>query len=61
MPVILNPMNYDLWLDPVVQEAGRLETLLRSYPSEDMVAYPVRTMVNNPANDNPGCIEPERK
>jgi putative SOS response-associated peptidase YedK len=61
MPVILNPTNYDLWLDAAVQEAGRLQALLQPYPSENMVAYPVRTMVNNPANDDPGCIEPERK
>jgi len=61
MPVILNPTNYDLWLDPGVQEAGQLQALLQPYPSENMVAYPVRTMVNNPANDEPGCTEPERK
>ena len=61
MPVILNPTNYDLWLDPAVQEAGPLQSLLQPYPSENMTAYPVRTLVNNPANDAPGCIEPEQK
>src|SRR3990172_8404093 len=33
MPVILNPANFDLWLDPAVQEAGPLQSLLQPYPS----------------------------
>jgi putative SOS response-associated peptidase YedK len=58
MPVILPPEHYDLWLDPGVQEAGLLQPLLRPYPFEDMMAYPISTWVNRPANDGPRCIEP---
>ncbi len=61
MAVILDPGDYDLWLDPTVQGVERLQPLLRPYPSEEMVAYPVSTRVNNPANDEPGCIEPQRQ
>lgn len=59
MPVILAPEDYDLWLDPGVQNAERLRQLLRPYPPEEMKAYPVSKRVNNPAaNDTPECIEP---
>jgi putative SOS response-associated peptidase YedK len=58
MPVILNPKDYDLWLDPAVQKREALLPLLRPYDAEAMVAYPVRPVVNSPANDSPLCIEP---
>ena len=58
MPVILSPTDYDRWLDPSIQEPAVLQTLLRPYPADEMTAYPVSTLVNSPANDNPGCIEP---
>ncbi len=61
MAVILAPEDYDRWLDPAIQEAERLQLLLRSYPAEAMTAYPVSTRVNNPANDHPECVEPNRK
>jgi putative SOS response-associated peptidase YedK len=59
MPVILNPADYDVWLDPKVQDMQRLEPpLLVPYTSEVMAAYPVSTRVNSPANNDAGCIEP---
>lgn len=58
MPVILAPEDYDLWLDPGVQEPELLHPLLRACPSENMHAYPVSKWVNNPRNDDPRCIEP---
>ena len=57
MPVILNPTDYDRWLDPSIQEPAVLQTLLRPYPADEMMAYPVSTRVNNPANDSPECVE----
>jgi putative SOS response-associated peptidase YedK len=57
MPVILNPAEFDLWLDPKVQDVKRLEPLLVPYTSEAMAAYPVSTHVNSAANDDAGCIE----
>ena len=57
MPVILPPETYDLWLDPAVREAEQLLSVLLPYPTEDMEAYPVSRRVNNPSNDEPGCVE----
>ncbi len=58
MAVIMASADYDLWLDPAIQEVDRLQPLLRPYPSEEMKAYAVSTRVNNPANDHPECVEP---
>ncbi len=57
MPVILPPAAYATWLNPQT-DALTLQSLLVSYPAEDMVAFPVTTMVGNPRNDSPRCIEP---
>jgi putative SOS response-associated peptidase YedK len=57
MPVILSPASYDQWLDPTVQQAEPLKTLLRPYPSEELLAYPVSTLVSNPRHDAPDCLE----
>ena len=56
MPAILAPDDYAAWLDPAVQEPAQLLPLLRPYPSEAMVAYPVGTLVNSPTNDVPECV-----
>jgi putative SOS response-associated peptidase YedK len=57
MPVILDPNNYELWLDPDVKKPELLQPLLRSYPTEEMTAYPVSKVVNKPSNDSVECIE----
>jgi putative SOS response-associated peptidase YedK len=57
MPVILDPNDYDLWLDLEVQKPELLQPLLRPYPSEEMMAYPVSKAVNKPSNDNAECVE----
>ena len=56
MPVILDPKDYELWLDPEVQKPEPLQQLLRPYRSEAMTTYPVSTQVNNPINNSPDCI-----
>jgi len=57
MPVIIEPPDYDLWLDPGPNpESAR--HLLRPYPAEKLAAYPVSTRVNSPRNDDPQCIAP---
>ena len=57
MPVILEPADYDVWLDGEVQSAETLKDLLKSYSSEKMTACPVSKHVNSPKNDDPECIE----
>jgi putative SOS response-associated peptidase YedK len=58
MPVILQPQDYELWLDPEVQEPQRLQPLLRPYSAEEMETYAVSRYVNSPDNDDPRCIDP---
>jgi putative SOS response-associated peptidase YedK len=57
MPVILSPDDYDLWLEPDFHGQEKLQSMLRPYPSDDMVAYPVSTLVNNPKNESSQCVE----
>ncbi len=58
MPVIVDPQDYDLWLDSQVQTPQTLQQLLRSYPAAAMTAYPVSTLVNNSRHNSPECIVP---
>ena len=58
MPVILDREARALWLDPSPRSPDQLNHLLVPYPAEEMVAFPVSTRVNNPANDDAGCIQP---
>jgi putative SOS response-associated peptidase YedK len=58
MPVILPAAAYDAWLDPGEPPASTLSALLKPYPAGEMTAYPVSTLVNSPANDLPGTIQP---
>lgn len=57
MPVIVAPEDFAIWLDPGPRPENGLH-LLRPYPAEKMVAYPVSNLVNSPANDTPACIAP---
>ena len=55
MPVILEPADYDRWLDPSQPDA---QALLRPCPDDWLEAYPVSTRVNTPRNDTADLIEP---
>jgi putative SOS response-associated peptidase YedK len=55
MPVILDPADYDRWLDPGVPGA---EELLRPCPDDWLEVVAVSTRVNNVRNDDAGLIEP---
>ncbi len=57
MPVILPSDEYDLWLDPEFEDTKKLEKMLRPYPPDEMEAYPVSTLVNNPRNDMKECAK----
>ena len=58
MPVILQPQDYDEWLDSSVQKADPLLHLMRPFDGAAMQAIPVSTVVNNPRNEDPACVEP---
>lgn len=58
MPVILPRDLYDAWLDPDNDDRKELLSMLASYPTKEMEAYPVSRRVNRPANDEPGVLKP---
>jgi putative SOS response-associated peptidase YedK len=58
MPAILDPQVYTDWLTPEEIDPSRLGKLLKPYPGDDMIAYPVSRLVNSPENDLPECIQP---
>jgi putative SOS response-associated peptidase YedK len=57
MPVIIDPVDYDMWLD-VQTPADQLLHLLRPYHASRLAAYPVSTAVNRVQNDSPECMVP---
>ena len=57
MPVILDPVDYDAWLDPQSTNPAQLDYLLQPYVGE-LVATDVDPIVNNVRNDVPQCVEP---
>ncbi len=59
MPVLLSRSTYPLWLDEQV-EMQELIGLMKPYPQEELLAYPVTQKVNSPANDNPELIEEKK-
>jgi len=60
MPVIIDRLSANHWLDPAVSHPGTLSILLQSLPSELMDTYEVSRLVNDPHNDSPACIMPAR-
>jgi putative SOS response-associated peptidase YedK len=58
MPVILDPKDFDLWLDPKIDDEAKLQPLLVPHAVEGFEAFPVSRMVNSPTNDVADCIAP---
>jgi putative SOS response-associated peptidase YedK len=58
MPAILQAKDYATWLDVRNADLERLVALLGPYPSDQLVAYPVSTLVNSPRNNSIECIQP---
>ncbi len=58
MPAIAPEDAFDLWLDPHAALADLQAMLIKPYPSELLTAWPVSTMVNHPAFDEPALIDP---
>ena len=58
MPCILDPKDYDMWMDPDLTDSQQLLSVLRPYSAERMAAYPVSRAVNSPRNQGPQLIEP---
>jgi putative SOS response-associated peptidase YedK len=58
MPVILDPDNYDLWLDPGMKNVAAASELLKPFDARLMRCYPVSTRINHVANDDEECSAP---
>ncbi len=59
MPVILEPKDYDRWLDPGDPARPPID-LLRPYPAERMRAWPVDDRVGNVRNNDADLLEPAK-
>lgn len=58
MPVILEPKDYEQWLDPTPQTPANLLPLIQPFSTTKMSAYAVSTLVNKPSNDLAECVVP---
>lgn len=58
MPVILDPADYDLWLDPLATDPSLVEPLLRSLPDDALTFVAVGRAVNTVGHDDPSLIVP---
>jgi putative SOS response-associated peptidase YedK len=57
MPVILDPKDYDRWLEPGDPQQPPID-LLRPYSAELMSAWKIGPDVGNVRNNRPGLIDP---
>lgn len=46
MPVMLDPSDYDLWLDPGMKDTSAVAQLLKPFDATAMRCYPVSSRVN---------------
>jgi putative SOS response-associated peptidase YedK len=53
MPLILAPKDYDQWLD---KECDPVD-LIRPFPDNAMVTWPIATRVNKPENDDAAILD----
>lgn len=56
MPVILEPQNYEQWLDPSEPDLGELQKLLKPYPVEKMARREFAKAVNNSKNKDEATL-----
>ena len=58
MPVLLQPSQFDAWLDPQNQDTGELKSMLKPLATDLMQARAVGTAVGQARNEGPQLIEP---
>jgi putative SOS response-associated peptidase YedK len=56
MPVILDRKDEKQWLNE--NDTTLLFSLLKPYPEQEMIAYPISKLVNSPFNDSPDVMNP---
>jgi putative SOS response-associated peptidase YedK len=55
MPAIVQKEDIDTWLTGTIEQA---KGVLKEYPSDMMVAWPVTSRVNTPRNNDPELVQP---
>jgi putative SOS response-associated peptidase YedK len=60
MPVILNEKDEDAWLN-INTPLKQVLKLLKTFPAQETISWPVSKLVNKPANDKPSLIEPVKR
>ena len=55
MPVILEPKDYRRWMEPASFERPPVD-LMRPFPAQSMIAWPVSERVGNVRNDDPELL-----
>ena len=55
MPVILGKGDYDVWLDPGMQNVAAISEMLKPFDPSLMRCYPVSTRINHVGNDDEEC------
>ncbi len=58
MPVIIDPKDFDHWLDPREHDSSKVVPLLRPAAGSVLEMHPVSKRVNTPKNDDATLIEP---
>jgi putative SOS response-associated peptidase YedK len=58
MPVILQPEQFDAWLDTDNHDTAALKAMLVPCRADLMAAYPVSPAINSGRAEGPACIEP---
>ena len=58
MPVLLAPDRWASWLGEAAATDGELKAMLKPYPCENMVFWPVDRRVGNVRNDSPDLFTP---
>jgi putative SOS response-associated peptidase YedK len=55
MPAILDPDDYERWLDPGITDPGHVLDCLKPFDPNRMKKYPVSSRVNRTENDDAEC------
>jgi putative SOS response-associated peptidase YedK len=58
MPMVIDPANWEDWLDPANNDAPGVHALLAPAAVSGLVSYPVGSDVNYVRNNGPGLITP---
>ena len=58
MPVILDPRQFDEWLDPEIHEQEAIAAMLNPCPAKWLESAEISTLVNKPANNRSEVLDP---